>query len=56
MLMSWPYIEHNMKTHKDCYHFLFEKLGEKRVGSYERLEKYFERIRYSSVRIARPKS
>ena len=33
--MSWPHIEHNMKTRKDCYHFLIEKLGEQRVGSYE---------------------
>ena len=55
MLMSWPHIEHNMKTRKDCYHFLIEKLGEQRVGSYERLEKYFERIRYSPARVGRPK-
>ena len=56
MLMSWPHIEHNMKTRKDCYHFLIEKLGEQRVGSYERLEKYFERISFSPARVGRPKS
>ena len=54
-LMCWPHIEHNMKTRKDCYHFLIEKLGEQRVGSYERLEKYFERISFSPARVGRPK-
>ena len=55
MLMSWPHIEHNMKTRKDCYYFLIEKLGEQRVGSYERLGKYFQRIRSRPVRVGRPK-
>ena len=32
MLMSWPHIKHNIKTRKDCYPFLIEKLGEQRVA------------------------
>ena len=48
--MSWPHIEHNMKTRKDCYHFLIEKLGEQGVASYEYLEKYFVHIGFSPAR------
>ena len=36
--MCWPHIEHNMKTRKDCYHFLTEKLSEQRVDSYPERE------------------
>ena len=54
MLMSWPHIEHNMKTRKDCYH-LIEKLGEQRVSSYERLEKYFSNAYVVQPRVGRPK-
>jgi hypothetical protein len=56
MLMEWPYIHKNIKTRKECFKFLVVKLGESQIGSYERVEKFFERIKYSPAVVGRPKS
>jgi len=56
MLMEWPYIHKNIKTRKECFKFLVAKLGESQIGSYERVEKFFERIKFSPAVVGRPKS
>lgn len=56
MLMVWPYIHKNIKTRKECFKFLVAKLGESKIGSYERVEKFFERIEYSPAKVGRPKN
>ena len=56
MLMEWPYIHKNIKTRKECFKFLVPKLGESQIGSYERVEKFFERIKFSPAVVGRPKS
>jgi len=56
MLMAWPYINKNIKTRKECFKFLVAKLGESQIGSYERVEKFFERIKFSPAVVGRPKS
>ena len=55
MLIAWPYIHKNIKTRKECFKFLVAKLGESQIGSYERVEKFFERIKYSPAVVGRPK-
>ena len=55
MLMAWPYINKNIKTRKECFKFLVVKLGESQIGSYERVEKFFERIKFSPAVVGRPK-
>ncbi len=55
MLMAWPYIHKNIKTRKEYFKFLTEKLGQSQIGSYERVEKFFERIKYSPAVVGRPK-
>jgi hypothetical protein len=55
MLMVWPYIHKNIKTRKECFKFLASKLGQSQIGSYERVEKFFERIKYSPAVVGRPK-
>lgn len=55
MLIAWPYIHKNIKTRKECFKFLVVKLGESQIGSYERVEKFFERIKYSPAVVGRPK-
>ena len=55
MLMAWPYIHKNIKTRKECFKFLTEKFGESLIGSYERVEKNFQRIEYSPAKVGRPK-
>ena len=56
MLMVWPYIHKNIKTRKECFKFLTQRLGESKIGSYERVEKFFERIEYSPAKVGRPKN
>lgn len=56
MLIAWPYIHKNIKTRKECFKFLTQKLGESQIGSYERVEKFFERIKFSPAVVGRPKS
>ena len=56
MLMEWPYIHKNIKTRKECFKFLVANLGESQIGSYERVEKFFERIKFSPAVVGRPKS
>lgn len=56
MLIAWPYIHKNIKTRKECFKFLVSKLGKSQIGSYERVEKFFERIKYSPAVVGRPKS
>ena len=56
MLIAWPYIHKNIKTRKECFKFLVVKLGESQIGSYERVEKFFERIKFSPAVVGRPKS
>jgi hypothetical protein len=56
MLMEWPYIHKNIKTLKECCKFLVEKLGESKIDSYVRVEKFFEHIKFSSAVVGRPKS
>lgn len=56
MLIAWPYIHKNIKTRKECFKFLVAKLGESQIGSYERVEKFFERIKFSPAVVGRPKS
>ena len=57
MLMFWPYIQDNIKTRYDCYNYLISIpfLKDFDVGSYERVEKFFERIGYSPAKPGRPK-
>ena len=56
MLIAWPYIHKNIKTRKECFKFLVANLGESQIGSYERVEKFFERIKFSPAVVGRPKS
>ena len=56
MLMAWPYIHKNIKTRKECFKFLTQIYGESKIGSYERVEKFFERIKFSPAVVGRPKS
>ena len=57
MLMFWPYIQDNIKTRSECYNYLTSLpfLKDFDVGSYERVEKFFERICYSPAKPGRPK-
>ena len=57
MLMFWPYIQDNIKTRSECYNYLTSLpfLKDFDVGSYERVEKFFERIGYSPAKPGRPK-
>lgn len=57
MLINWPYIQDNIKTRSECYNFLTSLpfLKDFDVGSYERVEKFFERIGYSPAKPGRPK-
>ena len=57
MLMFWPYIQDNIKTRSECYNYLISLpfLKDFDVGSYERVEKFFERIGYSPAKPGRPK-
>ena len=57
MLMFWPYILDNIKTRSECYNYLTSHpfLKDFDVGSYERVEKFFERIGYSPAKPGRPK-
>ena len=56
MLINWPYIQDNIKTRSDCYDYLTSLLFLKDfdVGSYERVEKFFERVGYSPAKPGRP--
>lgn len=56
MLMNGVYIEENIKTRKACYDYLIEHLGENRVGSYERVEKFLQRIGFCPAKPGRPPS
>jgi hypothetical protein len=57
MLINWPYIQENIKTRSECYNFLTSLpfLKDFDVGSYERVEKFLERIGYSPAKPGRPK-
>ena len=57
MLMFWPYIQDNIKTRSECHNYLISIpfLKDLDVGSYERVEKFFERIGYSPAKPGRPK-
>jgi hypothetical protein len=57
MLMFWPYIQDNIMTRSECYNYLssLPYLKDFDVGSYERVEKFFERIGYSPAKPGRPK-
>ena len=57
MLINWPYIQDNIKTRSECYNYLTSLpfLKDFDVGSYERVEKFFERIGYSPAKPGRPK-
>ena len=57
MLINWPYIQDNIKTRSECYNYLsfLPFLKDFDVGSYERVEKFFERIGYSPAKPGRPK-
>ena len=57
MLIKWPYIQDNIKTRSECYNYLISLpfLKDFDVGSYERVEKFFERIGYSPAKPGRPK-
>ena len=52
--MYLAYIEENIKTRKACYDYLTKHLGENRVGSYERVEKYLQRIDFCPVKPGPP--
>jgi hypothetical protein len=58
MLINWPYIQDNIKTRSECYNYLVSIpfLNDFDVGSYERVEKFFERIGYSPAKPGRPKN
>jgi hypothetical protein len=57
MLINWLYIQDNIKTRSECYNYLISLpfLKDFDVGSYERVEKFFERIGYSPAKPGRPK-
>ena len=57
MLINWPYIQDNIKTRSECYNFLTSLpfLKDFDVGSYERVEKFSERIGYGPAKPGRPK-
>lgn len=57
MLMFWPYIQDNIKTRSECYNYLTSLpfLKDFDFGSFERVEKFFERIGYSPAKPGRPK-
>jgi hypothetical protein len=57
MLINWPYIQDNIMTRSECYNYLSSLpfLKDFDVGSYERVEKFFERIGYSPAKPGRPK-
>ncbi len=57
MLINWLYIQDNIKTRYECYNYLISIpfLKDFDVGSYERVEKFFERIGYSPAKPGRPK-
>ena len=57
MLIFWPYIQDNIKTRSECYNYLISLpfLKDFEVGSYERVEKFFERVGYSPAKPGRPK-
>ena len=57
MLLNWLYIHDNIKTRPDCYKYLrnLPFLKDFDVGSYERVEKFFERIGFSPAKPGRPK-
>ena len=57
MLINWQYIQDNIKTRSECYDHLIKLsfLKDFDVGSYERVEKFFERIGYSPAKPGRPK-
>ncbi|MEC8421425.1 MAG: hypothetical protein VXZ32_09940 [Verrucomicrobiota bacterium] len=57
MLINWPYIQDTIKTRSECYNYLIKIpfLKEFDVGSYERVEKFFERVGYSPAKPGRPK-
>ncbi len=56
MLINWPYIQDNILTRSQCYNYLSSLpfLKDFDVGSYERVEKFFERIGYSPAKPGRP--
>jgi hypothetical protein len=55
MLIFWPHIETKFKTRRECFEFLKVGLGKNLVGSYDSVEKFFERIKYSPAKLGRPK-
>ena len=57
MLINWQYIQDNIKTRSECYNYLSSVpfLNYFDVGSFERVEKFFERIGYSPAKPGRPK-
>ena len=57
MLINWQYIQDNINTRSECYNYLSSLpfLKDFDVGSYERVEKFFERIGYSPAKPGRPK-
>ena len=57
MLINWPYIQDNIKTRSECYNYFTSLpfLKDFDVGSFERVEKFFERIGYSPAKPGRPK-
>jgi hypothetical protein len=57
MLINWPYIQDNIKTRSECYNYLSSLpfLKDFDVGSYERVEKFLQRISYSPAKPGRPK-
>ena len=57
MLLNWPHIQGNIATRAECYNYItaLPFLKDFDVGSYERVEKFFERIGYSPAKPGRPK-
>ena len=57
MLINWPYIQDNIDTRSECYNYLISLpfLKDFDVGSFERVEKFLQRIGYSPAKPGRPK-
>ena len=57
MLINWQYIQDNINTRSECYNYLSSLpfLKDFDVGSYERVEKFLQRIGYSPAKPGRPK-
>jgi hypothetical protein len=55
LLMSWPIIQDTIKTRRELYERLRFWFGEKRIGDFKRMERMFERIKFSPAKPGRPR-